>query len=308
MLNIQTKLTPYNFTDKNSLSRIKYIVVHYVGAVSTAKNNAEYFASGYRGASAHYFVDETSIWQSVLDEDASWHCGGGLQGNQYHSFYQKCTNSNSIGIEMCVKKNANGWYFEPQTVQNTIDLVQHLMAKYSVPVENVIRHADVTGKTCPEPYCYSTTHDIAWKEFKAKIGGTPSVVVKDCDLVGKVVNLGSSSHLRVRDLPNTTTGKQIGQLALGDVVYINGQCENGWYRADFKNSCGVGYFSNDYIEIIKQEETVKHSYDNTVNNLIVDGITTTENMQYWERVFAGNEPVNLDFLRTLFDRYHNTVN
>ena len=46
-----------------------------------AKNNADYFFNGYRGCSAHYFVDETSIWQSVLDEDASWHCGGGLQGS-----------------------------------------------------------------------------------------------------------------------------------------------------------------------------------------------------------------------------------
>ena len=307
MLNIQKKLTPYNFTDKNSLARIKYIVIHYVGAVSTAKNNADYFFNGYRGASAHYFVDETSIWQCVLDEDASWHCGGGLQGSQYHSFYQKCTNSNSIGIEMCVKKDANGkWYFEPQTVQNTIDLVQYLMAKYNVPASNVIRHADVTGKQCPEPYCYSSLHDIAWTDFKSKIGNSSTkVVVKDVELVGKVVNLGNSSHLRVRDLPNTTTGKQIGQLALGDIVYINGRCENGWYRADFKNSCGVGYFSNAYIEIIQSE--VKHSYDNTVNNLIVDGITTIENMQYWERVFAGETPVNLDYLRTLFDRYHKKI-
>ena len=306
MLNIQQKLTPYNFTDKNSLSRIKYIVVHYVGSVSTAYNNVCYFASEYVGASAHYFVDETSIWQCVLDEDASWHCGGGLQGNQYHSFYQKCTNSNSIGIEMCVKKNSNGWYFEPETVKNTIDLVQHLMAKYNIPAENVIRHADVTGKVCPEPYCYSTAHDNAWKEFKSRIGATPSLKVKDCDLIGKVVNLDKGSFLNVRDYPNSSSGAKIGQLALGDTVYINGQCDNGWYRADFKNTCGVGYFSNDYIELVQSE--TKHSYDNTVNNLIVDGITTIENMQYWERVLAGKEPVNRDFLRTLLDRYHKKVN
>lgn len=306
MLNIQTKLTPYNFTDKNSLSRIKYIVVHYVGAVSSAYSNAVFFSQTYKGASAHYFVDETSIWQAVLDEDASWHCGGGLQGNQYHSHYQKCTNSNSIGIEMCVKKLGNGqWYFEPETVYNTIDLVQYLMAKYNVPAENVIRHADVNGKMCPEPYCYSTAHDKAWAEFKEKVGGKMSFNVTDCDLVGKVINIEGSSYLRVRDLPNTTTGKQIGQLALGDIVYIDGKCDNGWYRANFKNSCGVGYFSDDYIEVI--QSTLKHSYDNTVNNLIVDGITTIENMQYWEKVLAGNEPVNIEYLRTLLDRYHRKV-
>lgn len=301
MLNIQTKLTPYNFTDKNSLARIKYIVVHYVGAVSTAKDNAIYFASKYVGASAHYVVDEKSIWQLVNDDDASWHCGGGLQGSKYHSFYQKCTNSNSIGIEMCVKKNSNGWYFEPETVKNTIDLVQYLMAKYNIPKENVIRHADVTGKMCPEPYSYSEAHDRAWKEFKEKVGVEMNFKVTDCDLVGKVVKC--ASHLNVRDYPTVNNSHIIGRLALGDTVYIDGKCDNGWYRANFTGTCGVGYFSGDYIEIISQQ-TKPHSYDNTVNNLIVDGITTTENMQYWEKVFAGKEPVNLDYLRTLFDRYH----
>ena len=307
MLNIQTKLTPYNFTNKNSLSRIKYIVIHYVGAVSTAYNNACYFANAYRGASAHYIVDEVSIWQCVSDDDASWHCGGGLQGSSYGSFYRKCTNSNSIGIEMCVKKDSLGrWYFEPKTIENTIDLVQHLMTKYGIPIGNVIRHADVTGKVCPEPYCYSTQHDNAWNEFKSKIGSTLSLIVKDCDLVGKVVNLSSGSFLNVRNYPDTTRGVPISQLALGDTVYINGQCDNGWYRADFKDSCGVGYFSNTYIELVQSE--LKHSYDNTVNNLIADGITTVENVQYWEKVFAGNEPVNINFLRTLFDRYHKKIN
>ena len=306
MLNIQTKLTPYNFTDKNSLSRIKYIVVHYVGAVSSAKSNANYFASTYRGASAHYFVDEVSIWQSVLDEDVSWHCGGGLQGSKYHSFYQKCTNSNSIGIEMCVKKNSNGWYFEPETVKNTLDLVHHLMSKYNIPRENVIRHADVTGKQCPEPYCYSTAHDNAWKEFKSRIGATSSLSIKDCDLIGKVVNINEGSTLNVRDYPHTSSGDVIGKLALGDVVYITGQCDNGWYRADFKNTCGIGYFNNSYIEIIQPE--AKHSYDNTVNNLIIDGITTAENIEYWENVLAGVASVNVDFLRVLLDRYHKKMN
>ena len=301
MLNIQTKLTPYNFTDCNALSRIKYIVVHYVGAVGTAKNNVDYFASRYVGASAHYFVDENSIWRCVNDEDISWHCGGGLQGSRYHSLYKKCLNSNSIGIEMCVKKSNGQWYFEPQTVNNTIDLVRYLMNKYNVPLSNVVRHADVTGKECPEPYCYSTSHDNAWEEFKSRVGGKSMTKITDCDLVGKVVNC--SSYLNVRSYPSTNSNI-IGKLGLGDTVWINGKCDNGWYRADFKGTCGVGYFSGDYIQIIKNEP-VKHSYDNTVNNLIVDGITTVENMVYWEKVLAGKEPVNLDYVRTLLDRYHN---
>ena len=165
MLKIQKKLTPYNYTAMNNKNNL-YIVVHYVGAVSTAKNNVVYFASKKLDASAHYFVDETSIWQSVEDKDRAWHCGGGLQGKNGHTFHGKCTNSNSIGIEMCVKKTASGeWYFEPETVKNTVDLVKMLMKKHNVPIERVIRHYDVTGKNCPAPYIDETE----WNNFKNRI-------------------------------------------------------------------------------------------------------------------------------------------
>lgn len=166
MVNILKKITPYNFTAMHN-KKNEYIVIHYVGGVSNAKNNADYFFNGYRGASAHYFVDEKEIWQSVEDKDRAWHCGGGLQGSKGHSFFGLCSNSNSIGIEMCCKKKNNGeWYFEPETVDNTIELVEHLMKKHNIPKEKVIRHFDVTGKTCPAPY----VNEKAWSEFKERIG------------------------------------------------------------------------------------------------------------------------------------------
>ena len=55
---------------------VEYIVVHYTGNWSdTAKNNADYFARTVTGTSAHYFVDEEAVWQSVREEDTAWHCG-----------------------------------------------------------------------------------------------------------------------------------------------------------------------------------------------------------------------------------------
>ena len=165
MIPIQEMLTPYNYTAMSNKQNL-YIVVHYVGAVSTAKNNAVYYSREKLQASAHYFVDETSIWQSVKDKDRAWHCGGGLQGSNGHTFYQKCTNYNSIGIEMCVKKTSDGrWYFEEETIKNTVDLVKHLMAKHNIPIERVIRHYDVTGKNCPAPY----VNESEWAKFKEKV-------------------------------------------------------------------------------------------------------------------------------------------
>lgn len=161
-MEIKQKITRTNFTDRNSLSRIKYLVIHYVGAVSSARNNADFFYSTYRGASAHYFVDEEEIWQVVADEDIAWHCG--TSGAYKHSY---CRNDNSIGIEMCCKKNSNGnWYFEQNTIRNCIALAKQIVNKYKIPVENVLRHYDVTGKICPEPYIRNIE---LWNDFKKEV-------------------------------------------------------------------------------------------------------------------------------------------
>lgn len=170
---INKLLTLYNFTDKNSDGRIKYIVIHYVGALGGAKANCQYYAGKYIGASAHFFVGfDGEIWQSVETEDIAWHCGA----SSYK--HPDCRNSNSIGIEMCVRKKNTAnlgatdkdWYFEDATVEAAAELTRYLMEKYGVPASHVIRHYDVTGKICPNPYVYNTTGHI-WDEFKQKISG-----------------------------------------------------------------------------------------------------------------------------------------
>lgn len=170
-MQINSLFTPYNFTDKNSLSRIKYIVIHYVGALGGAKANCQYYAGQYIGASAHYFVGFSGeIWQSVEDADIAWHCGA----SSYK--HGECRNSNSIGIELCVRKRNTAslgaidkdWYFEDATVAAAVELTRYLMKKYNVPASHVIRHYDVTGKICPNPYVYNCTQHV-WDEFKRQI-------------------------------------------------------------------------------------------------------------------------------------------
>ncbi len=175
-MKINKKISKYNNESRQGWD-VKYIVIHYVGAVSTAKNNADYFAGGDRQASAHYFVDEDEIWQSVEESRAAWHCGGPLQGPNGHSFFNLCTNRNSIGIEMCVVKRYGKYIVKTGTVDNTAWLVQRLMKKYGVPKGHVIRHFDVTGKECPDAYPeYAPTDYLlsgpAWERFRDRITGT----------------------------------------------------------------------------------------------------------------------------------------
>lgn len=169
MVKINKKLSVRNRTVMSNKKNL-YIVIHYVGAVSTASANASYFYSAYRGASAHYFVDDNSIWQAVADKNAAWHCGGPLQGSGKHPFYGKCKNSNSIGIEMCCKKKNGKLYITDKTIENTADLVKHLMKKHGIPAGHVIRHYDVTSKNCPAPYI----NESKWKALHKKLTGASS--------------------------------------------------------------------------------------------------------------------------------------
>ena len=141
---------------------VKYIVVHYTANDGdTAKNNADYYARESIKASAHYFVDENEIWQSVKEGDTAYHCGA----NVYK--HKECRNSNSIGVELCSRQYKDGsYYIKPETVKNAVLLVRELMQKYDIPAENVIRHYDVTGKICPAPM---VNDENQWAEFKNKL-------------------------------------------------------------------------------------------------------------------------------------------
>lgn len=166
-MNINKLLTTVNY--KKALNKQnKYIVLHYVGAEGGAEANCKYFERFYRGASAHYFVGHAGeVWQCVEDSNIAWHCGA----VKYK--HKECRNTNSIGIEMCCRKGANGWYFEQATITAAIGLVKELMRKYNIPVENVIRHYDVTGKICPQPY---VANNAAWESFKAALVDMPAPV------------------------------------------------------------------------------------------------------------------------------------
>ena len=165
MVKINRLITPYNYTPQNN-KRIMWLIIHYVGAVSSAKANALYFYNnkleGNKKASAQYFVDPEEIWQSVEDFDSAWHIGA-------IKYYNSARNNNSIGIEMCCKKDANGnLYIEDATIKNTVELTKYLMQKYNVPIERVARHYDCTGKICPAPF---VRNESAWQNFLMQVKG-----------------------------------------------------------------------------------------------------------------------------------------
>ena len=45
--------------------------------------------------------------------------------------------------------NHVGWKFTKEVIDNTVKLTKILMQKFNIPITNVIRHYDVSGKLCP---------------------------------------------------------------------------------------------------------------------------------------------------------------
>ncbi len=156
MLEITRRISNYNHSAPNN---IRYIVIHDTGNYSdSASGNANYFNGGNRGASAHFFVDEKSIYQVVEENMGAWHVGDGGNRNGIN-------NHNSIGIEMC-KTNGD---VVPLTVQNTLELVKYLMNKYGIDLNHVVTHNMASGKTCPATF--SANGWSRWYEFKARLSG-----------------------------------------------------------------------------------------------------------------------------------------
>ena len=150
---------------------VRYIVMHYTANNGdTAKNNCDYYHRvGGLQASAHYFVDEHGAMQSVLECDTAWHCGARAY------WHPECRNGNSIGIEMCSRKRADGsYYILPETVANAAALAKDIMQRYGIDTEHVLRHYDVTGKRCPMPW---VDDPAQWTAFLAML--TPKNTTTD---------------------------------------------------------------------------------------------------------------------------------
>ena len=158
---------PENYGVRRSSSAIKYLIYHYTGnQTDTAANNANYFKNNIRQASAHYFVDDSTVYQSVPDLTTAWAVGdrkySDCSATGGGTMYGKITNTNSISIEMC---SVNGGISEA-TAANAIALGKEIMAKYNIPVSNVYRHFDVSGKHCPGWEGWYGNDSSKWTAFK----------------------------------------------------------------------------------------------------------------------------------------------
>ncbi|SHH53899.1 N-acetylmuramoyl-L-alanine amidase [Anaerosphaera aminiphila DSM 21120] len=148
----------YNYSSRNGVVP-KFIVVHDTGNKSStadAHNHYKYFNGGNRNASAHYFVDDKGVVETVEVSLSAWHCGDGK--GKYG-----ITNSNSIGVELCINEGSD---FE-KTKSNALELIRFLMSTYNIGKNNVARHYDASRKNCPRSMSKNNWND--WWVFRELI-------------------------------------------------------------------------------------------------------------------------------------------
>lgn len=175
-----------SYGNKRPLSNIKYIVIHYTGNKGdTAQNNLDYFANGNtRQAGAHFFVDKKGkVGKSIAMNRTAWAVGGdhrsGRKGEA--AYFGKCTNANSVSIELCDMCSKTNW----EQMYATRKLVKYIQSKCP-NAKTIIRHWDVNGKDCPAPFAGSGNEK--WTEFKRFITvgyKFTAVVTKDAALRSK---------------------------------------------------------------------------------------------------------------------------
>ena len=161
-MNIKEKLSHSSNFRVGRREAIQYIVIHYTaGNGDTAWGNANFFQNNVIYASANYFVDEFDIYCSVKPENTSWHCGGDPYPATRPSHYGLVNNDNSISVELCSQQHDDAnYYISQETREHAVEFVRYLMNLYDIDIHHVVRHYDVTGKPCPEPFL--DTIDWEW--------------------------------------------------------------------------------------------------------------------------------------------------
>ncbi len=107
----------------------------------------------------------------IPDNEVAWHVGDKPRRANLPIRRQlvpagDSANNYFIGIEMCVNTNSN----YADTLKNTKYLINVLLARHKLTIDNVYRHYDITAKDCPimyQPnYVEMQYFDWSWITFK----------------------------------------------------------------------------------------------------------------------------------------------
>ena len=158
----------YDSVHKRPYANINYIVIHYTAVKGdSALNQVKYFSTGNtREAGANFFIDRNgNIERSIPICRTAWAVGGGKYASCFNSdggkYFGKCTNYNSVSIELCDIVDHYPSRKQLAALAHTIKYIK----KFCPNIQEIIRHYDVNGKPCPSLYCGSAYRNKKWERL-----------------------------------------------------------------------------------------------------------------------------------------------
>ena len=128
------------------------IVVHNTANDASAKNEIAYMIRNNNEVSFHYAVDDKEIVQGIPTNRNTWNAGDGNgKGNR-----------EGISVEICYSKSGGAKWTKAQ--ENAAEFVAYLLKEYGWDIEQVTKHQDYNGKTCPH-----RTLSEGWDKFIARV-------------------------------------------------------------------------------------------------------------------------------------------
>jgi len=167
----------------------EYITIHETANTSKgadAESHARYLYNGAGGRTVgwHYTVDDRSIWQSIPDNEATWHAGDGSNGTG---------NRKSLAIEICV--NSDGDFAKAR--RNAAWLTAKKMVEHKILLSRVVQHNKWSGKNCPAKIrgsgLWSEFLEMAEEEYKKMTA--PSQPASSVPYPGYLIKRGSRGEV-----------------------------------------------------------------------------------------------------------------
>ncbi|MBP0727100.1 N-acetylmuramoyl-L-alanine amidase [Bacillus sp. RG28] len=222
------------------LKGVKKIVMHYTADPgATAQNEHDYFngpaIQEKRFASAHIFIDKNKAICIIPLDEVAYHANDvqahNSDGSPYRGVAALKPNANflSIGIEMCIEKDGS---FHPDTVSRAVDEVAALCKQFNLdPLNDIVRHYDVTKKVCAAAWVKSPALFDAFKKNVNEKLNAPKALGK-ITIIADHLNLRDQASMNGNILKVLNKGEVYTVLAEKDGFYNVGQAQ--WCSASPK--------------------------------------------------------------------------
>lgn len=248
-------------------NRPSFLVVHFTGGLADtpAAQLLTYKSYLSAGSNAHYLVGASGIWEMVDPEQFYTRCSVGSAcgvkneckvkgwGPDTYKGSLACDHagiaghSNSISVEICSAKAGRrvcdpmdaGWYFTDSTYRKAVVLCAWICDHWSIKIDHIIMHNQVTGKLCPAMWCNSDGAEAGFFKFREDIAYRMNEI--DRPIVSpnpepdntRTVEVGIGEYFYSRPKEESAkTGQARSDMTLTYSIEQNGFCctDQGWVK------------------------------------------------------------------------------